>query len=214
MSKNYFKKLTQIIIVFSLVAFVNSQLTAQISKKTTCFTGNVSASIRNISPDGSDNSKYIDIGAEPAFGFFVANNFSINFAIGFDFSSEKYPYLTGSYESTNNTFSFSPFFKFHFPVSEKFGFNLPIYFKYAMGTQKTKYDGSSENTRDLNTLAAGIKPGIYYFVSDHVALQANFGNLGYSVTQYTSPNTKDDQFQANFNFSSFNIGLGFYPGKE
>ncbi|MBW2961223.1 outer membrane beta-barrel protein [Mesonia sp. JHPTF-M18] len=66
------------------------------------------------------------------------------------------------------------------------------------------------NDNKFNGINVGLAPGVNYFVSEHFALEATFGILGYTSAKPDIEgvdNESTDSFQFSLNMSDINLGL-------
>jgi hypothetical protein len=189
-----------------------------------------------------DNNIYAHIPTEKHFGGTIYLNagyfLSNNFAVGGVFGSGKSSYNRNSksvtndrtiQETTSKSFTAGIFARYNQMIRQsKFGLFCQVENSYSWGKYDdiiAKYPGSGGMTyitRDLqknNTFKIGLTPGLMYFVTNRLSIEASIGDISYNsiVTKYQpvslQPNTqKDNLFNANFSMATAYFGLTFYLG--
>jgi hypothetical protein len=189
---------------------------AQIMKGTSVISGDLYAQYRT-SEDNSGTSKYLDFSIAPSIGYFLAQNFSLNIALSASYTNSTTPSSLGPLgDSKNNSlgYYFSPSVKFYKTVTDKFYFNLQVFFLYGLRDEKYTPPGGSESKTSYTDMSMGIRPGFSYFVTDRIAFTSSLGTIGYSMTNDNTNDKKAGQFITNFGFNSLYFGLSFYLPKK
>ena len=113
--------------------------------------------------------------------------------------------------------------------NNKFGFFGQFSSSYSFGkssrhysqTNNSGFTNYSETRGTSGMFRASISPGIVYFISNKVGIEAMFGNVGFnsgtydSFNQYTQVGSGTvNNFYTNFSLSSLQLGVNFYFGKK
>jgi len=183
--------------LFSLIAlFAFGLLSAQEEPSTSGFkSGDVFASgTVSFSSQKNGDAKINQFAVAPAVGYFVSDNMAIGIALGYtsrDYkpSDEKYTSLQAGI-----------FGRYYFNPANKFTIYGQLNAAYVTSKREQNF-GSGITEYKENGFAVAAGPGFNYWLSNHLALEANFGVIGYS-------STKPDDSSANpESTNTFNIGL-------
>lgn len=157
----------------------------------------------------------------PRLGFFISDNTSIGFGIGYSrlFNSNTQIAVneqTFDIESTTSTLELEFFSRFHKPITDNF-------FLFIQPTATGSFGNSTVGTDDeleANVIGYGIgvTPGLVYMLNDKFGLEAAFGRLGYSRQTSTldEPDLDSDvknidtSFGIDLSLQSFELGLQYY----
>lgn len=199
--------------------FVNGIMIAQneklkeekvnIDKGTWSFGGQLSLNLSNSESEyngitqESDNS---GISINPEVGYTINKNLIVGLGLGYAHSENN---DSNNFTNSRNTFSIYPYVKKFIPVNKNLLFSVRGEVRFS----KTSYDNNNllNNISD-QTFFIGFRPGITYFISDKLALEANIGALGYSrLTRDFDPVNLDKATtnSFNFDFNSNNLLFGF-----
>jgi hypothetical protein len=179
-----------------------------------------------------------------------STNFSTNIKLGYFISDKVVIGVLGGYSSQtydntwlqNNTYSYDRFntnngiyggvFLRYYKLmkNNKFGFFGQLSSNYTFGktrSHSTEYNINSQYYYDSEThgtsgtFNASISPGIVYFISNKVGVEAMFGNIGFnsqnnkSFSKYNQVGTgSSNSFYTNFSLTSLQLGVNFYFGKN
>lgn len=125
----------------------------------------------------------------PAVGTFISADVTIGGAIGYMSST------VGNADSVD-TFIVMPFVRKYWAASDKFYFfgeaNVPLTFN------------DTANTYGIN-----IQPGVDYFIGGKWTIEAKFGALGYTVTDYDANIDSTNNFTAGFDMFNLNFGIKY-----
>lgn len=184
---------------------------AQILKGTTCRSADlyVSYQTRDVT---NGTAKYFDLSLSPSFGVFLAQNFSLNVALGVNMSNSTQPQPSGDSKNETLGYFFEPYLQFYKTITDKFLFNMALYGGYEISQNKYTF-ASSETKTTSNHIYFGLRPGITYFVTDRIALSSSFGTIGYSLWT-DDAKKKTSQFTTSFGLNSLNFGLTWYIQKK
>lgn len=232
----------KVIIVLFLICF-NSVINAQISKGTKMAgiainynQNKYENTYTSISVGSYDETKnlYQNLNMSVNGGYFVTNNIAVGLLAGYsNYNQEQeYSYVPGSgvekqYQSAkSNIYSVGFYARAYKMLGEgKIGFfgNLDASYLFGNSERKTEitYNGViNENPvtdGEITGLNVGLRPGVVYFITKTIGLEASFGYLGFKGQKEMTESEGEAQstyessgFNFNFSASTFNLGLNFY----
>ncbi|GAA0721988.1 outer membrane beta-barrel protein [Aquimarina litoralis] len=136
----------------------------------------------------------------PRAGFFVSDNIAVGARLGFTTSKQETP-LTEDLKT--NTFNIGGFGRYYFTPSNKFSIFGELGLEYA--SSKTE-QGAGE--LKINGFGVNVGPGVSYFLSDHFALEAFWGALGYATAKPDVDNAEStDVITFGLDLDDINLGL-------
>lgn len=207
---NFMKKLL-LIISFLIVTLVFNEVYSQTSEGAMFVSGSVGVSLSSTKykNDGntSDGPKYFGFSFAPRAGYFIKDNIAVGAAIGV--FSNRTKYIDGDIDKSI-TVDFMPFARYYHMMDDKFG--LFGHGELTVGFGKNKYEGESNN--DKNIFKAGITaaPGVVYFVKKNIAIEATLGSIGFNTTSYKNSDdskTTTSDFRLNLS-TGLNLGFVFF----
>lgn len=185
------KKVNVLTLVFIFVAAVSSF--AQTSAGTLFFGGGLgfssTSSKTSISGMGSnttvDGPSAMEFSIVPGVGYFIADKLAVGLDLSISSTSNKETEANGDYEKVSATeIGFTPYVRKYFMTSDNFGFTGTFGVGVAFGSSKIEdRNGNTTTTNDgpkTTALEIGITPGIVFFPTNKVGLEANFGFVGFS----------------------------------
>ncbi|CAM1348948.1 outer membrane beta-barrel protein [Tenacibaculum halocynthiae] len=188
----------------------------KIEKGTWNFTTDLSVYSFNRSYDQikNENSTF-SFNITPKLNYFIGDNLSLGFGIGYNYRNNDNTDNNQNLTTQNtNTFSFNSYIKKHYFIVSNLSFFLQGEVNYQTGKTKTIFQNSSNiPTSDINTFFIGIRPGVSYFLTNKIAIQAYFGSLGYTNTTIkngTSFKENQNRFDLNLNSSQLIFGMSYY----
>lgn len=135
----------------------------------------------------SDGVKSTNFSIVPGVGYFVADKLAIGLDLSVNSSSIQIPDNNDpdDYEKTSGTsFGFKPYARKYWMVGDNFGFTGTLGVGVAFGSSKVEEkNGNTTVTNDgpkTTDLEIGVTPGIVFFPTNKVGLEASFGFVGYS----------------------------------
>lgn len=159
---------------------------SQFSKGNMFATGMVGVSS---SSQGDDKSSSFEF--SPSFGFFVSNNIAVGASLSIGSSTQETASVKISDEST---FAFGGFARYYMTPANNFSFFTGLGIAY----------GSSKDniapTETISGFGLSVNPGVSYFLSKHIAMEASVGILNYSTAKSDAAGSKAK--------NDINIGLG------
>ena len=158
-------------------------------------------------------------------GYFIKDNFSVGAQLTYQFSKEDIIYVADSKEiterSNGQSITFSPNIRNYFGLGKLKIFNQTnINFSYGEELKRVYREDDEDKirTKELN-FGIGIQPGLAFFVSDIVAVEASLKLLGWesSIEESTINDNEDEKSKVtknDVNFSvdilTLHIGIGIY----
>ncbi|CAL2091146.1 outer membrane beta-barrel protein [Tenacibaculum sp. 190524A02b] len=197
-----------------------------ISKGTWHLAGGISLNSSNNSYENFDFNQQADSDSfgfnfSPKIGYTISNNLVVGLGLRYGYHQHENrnidnSTLNNNSTNVNNSFTIAPYIKKYFSISERFLLSLQGELSYLYSQSKLKNSiNNRENKNGFDRYSIGIRPGVTYFVSKNIALEANLGFLGYTTSSpknYENRNVKASNNNFSFNFNSSNIvfGVAFY----
>jgi hypothetical protein len=152
----------------------------------------------------------------PTAGIFLGERFALGVRVGYTGSVYKIPEpVINQYESTiSNLFSMGPFFRYYV-LSGKGGIFAEASFTAGFGNITLHYYEADDLDRkgNITKISVCVSPGIYYYITPKIAIEAGIGCLGYenSTLRYNDlfePDTRytNNNFRFEINPFSFSVG--------
>lgn len=143
-------------------------------------TGELKSNVFNISPKA---------------GYFVTENIAVGVKLGYTSGKDTNQVGPGTVEVKTNAFEAGAFGRYYFTPASQFSFFGEL--SAGFNSSKSEIEGVPGESKS-NGFNVGLAPGISYFVSNNIALEATFGLLGY--------NTNKPDFDGAESTDTFNIG--------
>lgn len=137
------------------------------------------------------DSKTTGFEVAPSVGYFVTENIAVGVRLGFSSDKVEEP-LEDEIKTT--AFTVGAFGRYYFTPASKFSFFGELEAQY--GNRKVE-EGPGEYKE--NNFGVNVAPGVSYFLSSNIALEASFGILGF--------NTVDPDVDGADKTNSFDFGL-------
>ena len=138
----------------------------------------------------------------PSVGHFITPNIALGARLGFDNTTND----NGTVESKTNTFSAGVFGRYYLMPTSKFSIFAELGADYANSSFDSGITGDEKSKR--NGFGIEFAPGISYFLSNHFALEAKWGILGYtSVKPDVDGATATNNFGFGLDLNDINLGL-------
>lgn len=187
-----------------------------IEKGTWNISGYLSFSINNQNNETYDVSDYerdnSSITIKPSTEYFIKDNLSLGVSLSYGYGYTDQ--ITSDTEYTSNIYGVSPYIKKYVPLNKNFGFSFlgELGYTYSENKNSTDFTDYIDRTTQ-NQFSAAIRPGLVFFATKNLALNANIGAL-----QYTYLKAKSGEFDQventyqgfNFNFNNLYFGLSYY----
>ncbi len=155
----------------------------------------------------TEKNKFTSFNVSPKVGYFISSNLEIGLGSGYSYSKNEDINLNST---KNNSYSVFPYVKKYIPLHKNFSFFLQGEARYSVS--ESDYNNNL-NTGSGNTFFAGIRPGIVYFFTENLAMQANIGALGYTTSKFKSEGVVEstsNSFSFNLNSSNLLFGFSYY----
>ncbi|WP_378174534.1 porin family protein [Aquimarina sp. SS2-1] len=134
----------------------------------------------------------------PRVGFFVTENITVGARLGY--TTQKIE--VGGGETKINALNAGAFGRYYFTPSNKFSIFGELGLDYV--SAKTEI-ASTDSTTD--GFGINVGPGVSYFISDHFALEAFWGALGYATAKADGAADSTDLFTIGLDLDDINLGL-------
>ena len=138
----------------------------------------------------------------PNFGYFIKDNFAIGITGKFGLSSQNYN--NSQYPNIGKVISINyglgGFARYYKKINDKFSFFIDANILYAYYAGNTKMDYHS------NSFYAIVYPGLVYFPSPRLGIEASFGSFNYNYTISKARNVSYDNYSKGSSY-----GLFLYP---
>ncbi|HJZ39701.1 MAG TPA: hypothetical protein VJ203_04995 [Bacteroidales bacterium] len=155
------------------------------------------------------DEKSFNFDFNPRLGYFVSDRIAAGIGLGFSNSVTKFPDDIPD-KSTSSRFYFEPFLRYYL-ISGKAGIFAEASVGTYVGKNKLYYDTTTDEWNNLG-IFAGVSPGVYYFITEKLALEAWIGWIGIETdVDKFSDDDKDiyTEFQMSLYPSNISLGLKF-----
>jgi hypothetical protein len=218
--------------LFAALAFFTSN--AQTSAGTLFIGGGlgISSQANKVKNGGTttDGPKQVTFLVEPQVGYFIMDKFALRLGLMFqntNYKTTNYP-PAGPVETKNvtNTFGIELGGRYYLMLNDNFGFTGELALGARGGKTRVTANSTTEDGDKTSAVAVGIYPGIVYFPSPKVGIEATFGSinsnsylLGFTSMKTTSPPagngnetvSTDNSFDFGFNsLRSLNFTFNYY----
>lgn len=182
--------------IFAIAAFmltISTMLSAQVfvSGAFNLSTTSNKETMGSVSVDGD---KSLEFNFMPKAGYFINDDFAVGLGFGFGTSKTTSPKeitYSGEEEITKtNSWAIAPFARYYFARTGELSFFGEAAFGFGGGKSEYSEGGVTEDGPKFSMIGFGIAPAISYNLSDKFAIEASFGNLGYS--SYTTEETEGE----------------------
>lgn len=155
------------------------------------------------------DAKTSQFNISPKAGYFVTSNIAIGVQLGYTSATDtevvEGPFGSTTVDVDTNSFEAGAFGRYYFTPARDFSFFGQLSVGYA--STKTEVEGVDGESKS-NGFNLGLAPGISYFVSEHIALEATFGLLGYNTSKPDFDGAEStDTFNIGANFNDINFGI-------
>lgn len=158
--------------------------------------GNIGFSTDKVTDEPSgDERKSTTINLVPRLGYIFGNNWA---GIEVGINSTTSEDAAGVEEKISLT-TVAPFFRHNFVNANNMGIWLEAQAGAVFG--KSEYDG--DETAKYTGFGAGLRPGVIFYVGNHLSFEASFGRLGFTQLKIADPDDSD----LNTTFSDFGLEL-------
>jgi hypothetical protein len=145
----------------------------------------------------------------PRLGYFISDRLAAGIGLGFSSSVTQFPDDNPD-KRTSASFYFEPFVRYYL-IAGKAGLFAEASVSTYVGKDKIFFDTTTDEWNSFG-IFAGVSPGVYYFISEKLAIEAWIGWIGIEtdVDKY-SDDDKDisTEFQMSLYPSNISLGLKF-----
>lgn len=201
-----------VIQVFIFLFLFGSSTIAQPTSGTVFVGGDIGLSVgsNKSKNDNTTTTNYnkIDYSLLPQLGYFVSDIIAVGARIGI--SGDRYKYEDNfAYDKVSSSyFVFNPFARYYI-INQKGGLFAEADMNLGFGKTKTTYTNIIDEDNSTN-IFMGLKPGVYYYISDRIVLQAFYGWFGFrSNIDKEDNDNKDISNTFGFDLSSNSFAFGF-----
>jgi hypothetical protein len=161
----------------------------------------------------SSNYKYSTdnyyLNFRPCYGYFVKDNFAIGADINFTVSNIKYKDEDSNNKTKSKTYGIGVFGRRYVNICDNFKF----FWAGRLGYNYTREEINS--SAHVNEIALNVAPGFVYFVTPHISVESQFGNLYYIHSKgvsedYADLSTRKNSYGINLDATSLVLGLNYY----
>ena len=187
---------------------------SQISKGTWLLGGDLSfgsnSSTNSVVNTPTTQSNYFNL--TPRVGWFISNNLVIGLSPSYSSGSQK---TTGNNAGTTTTsgFAIAPFVRYYKPLNEKWAI-FAEFNGIGVNFSSSKFEGNNapniiETSSQGYSLGIFVRPGVTYFISPKVGIEASLGSLGYgfSHTKTKGKNTNQQPLEQEMVYNSSSGGI-------
>ena len=157
--------------------------------------------------------KTMGVGITPKIGYFLSDKVVIGANLGFGLNSTTDKSTPTTVKNSALTYGGGVFARYYIVPTERMAFFFEGGVNVMAGSSKSKAGNVTVDGPKTLGIGAGITPGIAVYVSKRVALEANYGFLGYntntSTTEAGGVKTKSTSggFGLNLNPNTFRFGV-------
>ena len=224
----------QILIILGTLTF-STNCFSQIPAKTISVGGDVNFSIDNYDDESGSSTwdrQNTRFSTSPSLEYFIKENMALGLVVGYTYSQteDTREFLDATnirtMESDFHQIRFGPTFRYFKMFTDNFGLfgRAQATIGFNNGETKTFDDGELDfnETREGNEYLVSLSPGLVFFPSRKIGLEARFGSLSYSYWDEERENeidssvtsNKRDFFDINLGLSSFFFGLRYYMFRD
>jgi len=169
----------------------------------------------SITTQGSSGSSF---NITPRVGYFFTDNIAAGLVLGYAGNTTKTPSFIDT-KLTSGTLSLGLFGRYALPLGDggNFAFLGDLNLGFSSTTGKTEIGSTSVASDPSTSVSVGIAPGILFFPTPRIGLEAGLGNIiAFNSITITDANNSDIKTIGtnidilNINTVSFNFGLNYY----
>ncbi|MFN0176122.1 MAG: outer membrane beta-barrel protein [Saprospiraceae bacterium] len=156
-----------------------------------------------------DEHKSTDLNLVPRLGYIFGNNWA-GLEVGISSSTHEDP--AGREDKISLT-TVAPFFRHNFVNNN----NMGIWLEAQAGALFGKSETDGDETAKISGFGAGLRPGVIFYVGNHLSFEASFGRLGFTQSKWEDPddsdiNIKNTEFGLELNGTTFLFGANWTFG--
>jgi outer membrane immunogenic protein len=143
-------------------------------------------------------------------GYFIADNLAIGLGLGYNSVSGKSVLGNTTNEQTSGITNILLFTRYYVPYSESFAVFAELGFESGFGknTNSTTTGNTTNSTEQgVSSFGVGISPGFTYFLHKNIALDLNYGFLGYTSASIKTENPNGDYNKVTSSSTGLNLDL-------
>ena len=214
------KKLLVLAAFVGVASFANAQTTAgsiMVGGSLGFGSGKSEATTSSVTVDGP---KITAFNISPNVGYFIMDNVAVGLRLGYGSQKNTQKDVPAAGDETvtkQSDFTISPFARYYVSMADKAGLFLDA--SVDIGSGKTTTDVTTGGTTVSNettdkSFGINVRPGVYWFVTDHIGLEGTFGSLGYNSNKNDNganpaTETKSSSFGLNLN-TGIAVGFNYY----
>ena len=155
------------------------------------------------SSETTGDAKITGFNIAPSAGYFVSENIAVGLTLGYNSLKNEMPSNPVTSESKYTSFGVGAFGRYYFTPANSFS----LFGQLGVGYENGKLEQNSNESK-TDSFNIGVAPGINYFVSEHFALEATFGILGYSTSKPDFDGADStNSFDFGLNLDNINFGI-------
>lgn len=154
-----------------------------------------------------------EFGFSPKVGFFVSDNFAIGATLGYTSQTNERPAINPTTlepvdaEDKTTAFSAGVFGRYYVTPVNQFSFFAELSASFVAAKNEIAFVDEDAKFDGLNFEFA---PGISYFVSDCLTLEASYGIIGYNTYKADTEGAEaTNTFNVGLDFSNINFGIAY-----
>jgi hypothetical protein len=198
----------------AILALISAGAFAQTSKGSVVLSGSVGYNSSTQDNDATPESSKKTFTLLPSLGFMVQDGLELGLSGGYTYTTSTYSLMMGWNEYYNtdqasSIYAIKPYLKKYFMVSEKVAFTGSAQVGYSFGNLTImEQNNFGEVEIKVTGFNVALVPGITFFPTEKIGINANFGSLGY--TEMKVGDSKNSDFGFNLNGSTLNIGFSYH----
>lgn len=157
----------------------------------------------------------------PSIGYLIQDGLEVGTTVGYSYATNNFTWDMGwdgtiHNETKSNIYSISPYLKKYFVLADKFALTGSAQVGFSAGTATITQDSDYNQSADfkIRGFNVAVVPGLVFFPTEKIGINANFGSFGYNEMTMESENgstkNKNSDFGLNLNSSTLGIGFSYY----
>ncbi|OEY71500.1 outer membrane beta-barrel protein [Salegentibacter salarius] len=209
--------MNKILLVFTLFSLFSFNSQAQdnyfpIKEKTLSIGGGASIRLNQTDYEAALSREVFALNLRPNVGYAIGENLMLGVGLGYSYNETTTDDSVNNRDQTANGVGVFPFIRKYFNINNRFALDLTgeLGYEHSWGTNYTVGEGYESTA---NRFEASIRPGISYFVSDHIALNAQLGGIFYQHTSRKVNGELDTRYNslvASLQMEQFYFGINFF----
>lgn len=149
----------------------------------------------------------------PRIGYFLSKDVELGIGLGFSHKKNITEGENADSENKENIFSVNPFGRYYNYFNEDLGLFLELNLMYGFGYSEYTSSSVIENEFDITSYSIKLNPGIVYYLSDIISINASINFIEYQNTKYKVPNSptvipdEREVFDIGIDFKNVNLGI-------